>query len=111
LSAILALGGRPNSLRASSPTPILAGSGLQIVFTHTHNASQECHLSVLAFIGTDNKDGASVVKMTKRIWLVGSQGMVNPSWIQPPSPCVSHMRLPNATGHFRHITQIQSTSN
>ena len=100
LSAIFAPAGRPNSLRASSPSPILAAFGRKTVFTHTQKSSPKCHFSVLAFVRKGSKDGAPDVKMSKRLWLVGIRAMGNPSWIQPPEPCVYHMRLSYAPPQF-----------
>ena len=50
LSAIFAPAGQPNSLRASSPSPILAAFVRNTVFTRTHNASPERHICSLAFV-------------------------------------------------------------
>ena len=79
LSAIFAPAGQPNSLRASSPSPILAAFGLKTVFTHTQTLSQERHFFALAFSAkTAKKIGHQMGKQRKDFgwWSHGRKGII-----------------------------------
>ena len=79
LSAIFALGGRPNSLRASSPSPILAAFVRKTVFTHTQTLSQERYFFALAFSAkTAKKIGHQMGKQRKDFgwWSHGRKGII-----------------------------------